>query len=61
MAYPLTASQGRDLLRFCLSVGATVFTVDFVSVKGEESEQLAHAFLWEAWQFLGGRKSIGEP
>jgi hypothetical protein len=42
-AYPLTLAQSRDLLGFCRSVGA-VFTVNFLCVKGEESEQLAKAF-----------------
>ncbi len=44
VAYALTASQSRDLLNFCRSIGATVFTANFLFVKGEESERLAQAF-----------------
>jgi hypothetical protein len=44
MAYPLTPNQSRDLLKFCRTVGATVFTVNFLFVKGEESEGLANSF-----------------
>lgn len=32
----LTADQSRNLLQFCRSAGATLFTVNFLFVEGEE-------------------------
>src|SRR2546425_452009 len=58
MANPLTASQSRDFLNFCRSVGGTVFTVNFPFVKGEESERLAHAFYQRLSRFSAGERLL---
>ncbi len=41
---PLTESQTRALLSFCVSSGVNLFTVNFLYVKGEESETCSQAF-----------------
>ena len=59
MAYPLTPSQSRDLLKFCRSVGgATVFTVSFIFVTGEESERLANTFYQRLSKFSAGERLL---
>jgi hypothetical protein len=57
-AYPLTLVQSRDLLGFCRSVGAAVFTVNFLYVKGEESEERAHAFYRRFRIFSDGERLL---
>jgi hypothetical protein len=57
-AYPLTASQSRDLLDFCRAVGAEVFTVNFLFVKGEESERLSYSFYERLSKFRAGEKLL---
>lgn len=58
MAYPLQRKQSRDLLQFCRSVGQTVFTVNFLTVKGEESEQRADAFYQKLSAFSAGERVL---
>jgi hypothetical protein len=59
MAYPLTPSQSRHLLNFCRSVGgATVFTVNFIFVKAEESERLANTFYQRLSKFSAGERLL---
>jgi hypothetical protein len=58
MAYPLTASQSRDLLNFCRAVSGNVFTVNFLFVKGEESERLAHSFYQRISRFSAGERLL---
>ena len=40
----LTTEQTRALLEFCRFAGATLFTVNFVFAKGDESERLMREF-----------------
>lgn len=58
MAYPLQRRQSRDLLQFCRSVGQTVFTVNFLTVKGEESEQRADVFYQKLSAFSAGKRVL---
>ncbi len=57
-AYPLREQQTRELLRFCRSVGAKLFTVNFLFVKGEESERLSDEFYFRLAPFSAGRKLL---
>jgi hypothetical protein len=59
-AYPLSEQQTRELLRFCRSVGASTFTVNFLYAKGEESERLAEDFYGRLAPFSAGRKKLEE-
>ena len=43
---------------FCRSVGATVFTVNFLYVKGEKSEELADAFYERFRVFSNGERLL---
>jgi hypothetical protein len=40
----LTPTQSRSILQFCRSEGATLFTVNYLFVKGGESEKLMERF-----------------
>ncbi len=57
-AYPLSEQQTRALLRFCQSVGADVFTVNFLFVKGEDSERLAEEFYCRLAPFAAGQRML---
>ena len=61
MAYPLAPNQSRDLLQFCRSAGDTVFTVNFLIVEGEESEQRADAFYRRLSMFSAGKRVLENP
>jgi hypothetical protein len=60
-AFPLSEQQSRALLRFCRSVGADVFTVNFLFVKGEESERLAEEFYDRLAPFKAEQKLLECP
>ena len=57
-AFPLSEQQSRALLRFCRSVGADVFTVNFLFVRGEESERLAEEFYGRLAPFAAEQKLL---
>jgi len=54
----LTPDQSRGILEFCRSAGATLFTVNFVFVKGEESERLMQEFYKRLSTFSYGEKDL---
>jgi hypothetical protein len=54
----LTLNQSRGILQFCRSAGATLFTVNFVFVKGEESERLMEEFYERLSPFSRGEKDL---
>lgn len=54
----LTPERSRALLEFCRSCGATVFTVNFLCVKGEESETLMDAFFDRLSPFSAEQKVL---
>jgi hypothetical protein len=54
----LTPDQSRGILNFCRSAGATLFTVNFVFVKGEESERLMREFYERLAPFSSGEKEL---
>jgi hypothetical protein len=56
----LNLSQSRGILQFCRSAGATIFTVNFPFVKGEESERLMQEFYNRLSPFSEGERGIGE-
>jgi len=51
---PLTIDQSRSLLNWCIREGATLFTVNFLFVKGEDSESLCNAFYDRMEPFAAG-------
>jgi hypothetical protein len=54
----LTRDQSRGILNFCRSAGATLFTVNFVYAKGEESEKLMQEFYERFSAFSAGEKDL---
>jgi hypothetical protein len=57
-ARPLSEAQGRALLQFCHRVGAATFTVNFLYVKGEDSEQTANNFYQRFREFSAGERVV---
>jgi len=54
----LTLDQSRSVLKFCRSAGATLFTVNFVFAKGDESERLMREFYERFSPFASGEKDL---
>jgi len=54
----LTLDQSRSVLEFCRSAGATLFTVNFVYAKDDESEKLMREFYERLSQFSWGEKDL---
>ena len=54
----LTPDQSRAILEFCRFAGATLFTVNFVFTKGDESERLMRAFYERLAPFSVGEKDL---
>ena len=54
----MTPEKSKSLLYFCHSCGASVFTVKFLCVKGEESERLMNAFYERLSRFSAGDKVL---
>src|SRR5207253_11239721 len=54
----LTLDQSRSLLEFCRSSGATVFTVNFLFTKDDESEKLMREFYERLSPFSWGEKDL---
>jgi hypothetical protein len=54
----LTPDQSRGILEFCRSAGATLFTVNFVFAKGDESERLMNEFYERFSLFSSGEKDL---
>jgi hypothetical protein len=54
----LTPAQSRGILKFCRSAGATLFTVNFVFAKGDESERLMCEFYERFSPFSSGEKDL---
>jgi len=57
-AYPLSEQQTRNLLRFCQSAGAELFSVTFLYVKGEQSETAADNFFQRLDPFMAGKHLV---
>ena len=57
-ACPLSEAQGRALLQFCRRVGSATFTVNFLYVKGEDSEQSAKNFFQRLSVFSDGERVL---
>jgi hypothetical protein len=57
-ATPLTSDRSRGVLEFCRAVGATVFTVNFLYVKGEDSERLAQQFYQRLASYSAGDRVL---
>lgn len=57
-ACPLSEDQSRALLQFCHSLGAATFTVNFLFVKGEVSEQAADNFYQRLRDFSAGERVL---
>ena len=55
---PLSEAQSRALLRFCRNAGAAVFTVNFLYVEGEDSEQTSANFYRRLSAFSGGGRVL---
>lgn len=55
LSFPLSEAQSRALLQFCRRVGAATFTVNFLYVKGEDSEQAAKNFFQRLSLFSAGK------
>lgn len=54
----LTRDQSRSILNFCRFAGATLFTVNFLYVKGEESEKLMQEFYERFSAFSADEKDL---
>jgi hypothetical protein len=54
----LTPEKSKSLLHFCHSCGASLFTVNFLCDKGEESERLMVAFYGRLSGFAAGDKVL---
>jgi hypothetical protein len=54
----LTLNKSRSILQFCRSAGATLFTVNFLFVKGEETERLMEKFYERLSAFSGGERVL---
>jgi hypothetical protein len=54
----LTPERSKSLLYFCHSCGASLFTVNFPFVKGEESERLMNVFYERLERFTAGDKVL---
>ena len=54
----LTPEKSKSLLDFCHSCGASLFRVNFLCVKGEESERLMNAFYERVAGFAAGDKVL---
>ena len=57
----LTRDQSKNILQFCRSAGATLFTVNFVYVKGDVSEKLMEEFYARLSRFSCGEKDLENP
>jgi hypothetical protein len=57
----LTRDQSKNVLQFCRSAGATLFTVNFVFVKGEASEKLMEEFYARLSRFSSGERVLENP
>jgi hypothetical protein len=57
-ACPLSEAQSRALLQFCRRLGAATFTVNFLYVKGEDSEQAAKNFYQRLSAFSAGDRVL---
>lgn len=57
-ACPLSEAHSRALLQFCHRVGAATFTVNFLYVKGEDSEQTANNFYQRFRRFSAGERVL---
>jgi len=57
-ACPLSEAQGRALLQFCRRLGAATFTVNFLFVKGEDSEQAMENFYRRLSVFSAGERVL---
>jgi len=57
-AYPLTEAQSRALLQFCRHAGAATFTVNFLYVRREDSEQAAKSFFERMRRFSAGERVL---
>jgi len=57
-AYPLSEAQSRAILQFCRRAGAATFTVNFLFVKGEDSEQRANEFYRRLSPFSAGERLL---
>ena len=56
-----TRDQSKNLLQFCRSVGATLFTVNFIFVKHEASEKRMEEFYARLSRFSCGEKNLENP
>jgi hypothetical protein len=56
-----TRDQSKNLLQFCRSVGATLFTVNFIFAKHESSEKLMEEFYAAAVSVFLRRKGFRKP
>lgn len=54
LGVPLSEAQSRAFLRFCCRAGAAVFTVNFLYVKGKDSERVSAAFFQRLSSFSAG-------
>src|SRR5579883_1445036 len=54
----LTLDQSRSVLEFCHSAGATLFTVNFVFAKDDNSERLMQEFYQRLSPFSWGEKDL---
>lgn len=54
----LTREQSKNILQFCRSAGATLFTVNFVFVKGDASEKRMEEFYARLSRFSCGEKDL---
>src|ERR1700675_2580103 len=54
----LTFNKSRSILQFCRSAGATLFTVNFLFVKGEKTERLMEKFYERLSAFSDGERVL---
>ena len=54
----LTPEKSKALLQFCRAFGVAIFTVNFLFVKGEESEKLMESFYERLSPFSVGHKVL---
>jgi hypothetical protein len=54
----LTLDQSKGILQYCLAEGATLFTVNFLYVKREESEKLMESFYQRLSPFSAGTRPL---
>lgn len=57
-ACPPSEAQSRALLEFCHRVGVATFTVNFLYVKGEDSERTADNFYQRFRGFSAGERVL---